>query len=679
MNKTMNVKKQITFRQWSRKSYAIFNSLKSLIKISVLSAAYTLVNPVQECKAQSDSTGIVKKVELDEVEVSGQRAPVVYSQLARIVSVITRSEIGQAPAQSINELLENIPQVDIRQRGTNGVQADISIQGGSFDQTLILLNGINLTDPQTGHHNLNLPLDLSVIDRVEILKGPASRVFGPNAFAGAVNFITGETKTNSVYASYTRGDFGLYKVNTGINHKLGNLSNHLSISKNACNGYISNTDYDMLNAFYHGKYAIKNNNIGLQLGYMQKDFGANSFYSPKLPNQFESNTTYIGAVNGNFGSTLKIVPAIYWRRNYDKFIYDRTNPISAGNYHYTDVYGINLNITYSWLCGKTSLGADYRKEIIYSTGLGKPVSQDKQQKISGENDKYYTFSDGRDNTSIFAEHTISANNLNVSAGLMVNNNTALSGIGLFPGIDISYKLTNFAKIYVTTNRSLRLPTFTNLYYSSKSQQILGNTELNPEKAWIAEAGIKSGFNEITSTFSYFHKWGTEAIDYIWRDTVWHAENITTLNTDGLEASVNYNPQNSNIVRQFSVSYSLVLINKASGEFRSMYILDHLKHKVTVSLSHKIYKNIGGYWQCSLQERNGYYDKWNPADSKYTQKAYGSHVLLDGRIYWQNKSLKVFAEGTNLLNSNYIDLGNITQPGIWIKGGFEVKINYGKKS
>ena len=158
-------KRAHAFRQWTRKPYAVFNSLKLSIKISVMCVAYTLVNPVQECKAQTDSTQIATQHELDEVEVTGQRAPVVHSQMARVVSVITRSEVEQAPAFCISDLLKNVPQVDIRQRGPLGAQADVSIQGGSFDQTLILLNGVNLSDPQTGHHNLNLPLELSSIDR----------------------------------------------------------------------------------------------------------------------------------------------------------------------------------------------------------------------------------------------------------------------------------------------------------------------------------------------------------------------------------------------------------------------------------------------------------------------------------------------------------------------------------
>src|SRR5208337_2177692 len=175
-------KKLIGFRKWTRKSYAAFNSLHLIIKICVLSISYALIKPSQIVKAQVDSTSLTKTTELEEVEISGQRSPVVGSQLTRIVTVLTKSEIEQAPVISVNDLLRQISLVDIRERGPNGAQADVSIQGGTFDETLILLNGINITDPQTGHYDLVLPLDIESVDRIEVLKGPASRVYGANAF-----------------------------------------------------------------------------------------------------------------------------------------------------------------------------------------------------------------------------------------------------------------------------------------------------------------------------------------------------------------------------------------------------------------------------------------------------------------------------------------------------------------
>ena len=182
MKKTIRFVKRadvFTFKRWGGKAYSLFNALKQQVRIGVLLAVYTTVAEPELVFAQTDSTKVSMEYDLDEVEVSGQRAPVAFSQVARIVSVISREEIEAAPVQSIQELLEYALSVDVRQRGVHGVRADISVRGGSFDQTLILLNGINISDPQTGHHALNLPVSFKNIQRIEILEGPAARNFWP--------------------------------------------------------------------------------------------------------------------------------------------------------------------------------------------------------------------------------------------------------------------------------------------------------------------------------------------------------------------------------------------------------------------------------------------------------------------------------------------------------------------
>jgi len=150
----------LIFKRWGRKTYSLFSILHQVVKISVLSVSYFLAVPVLSVAMEQDTTEIKMEFNLDEVEVTASRAPVIYSQVARVLSVIDSREIERAPVQSLQDLLEYVAGVDIRQRGAEGVQADISIRGGSFDQTMILLNGINITDPQTGHHTLNLPVSL---------------------------------------------------------------------------------------------------------------------------------------------------------------------------------------------------------------------------------------------------------------------------------------------------------------------------------------------------------------------------------------------------------------------------------------------------------------------------------------------------------------------------------------
>ena len=112
-----------------------------------------------------------------EIEIQSDRVPMLYSETSRVVEVITKEQIQQMPAQTIDDILKFALNVDVRQRGDFNVQSDISIRGGSNEETLILLNGVKINDPQTGHYNINIPVDINDIERIEILEGPGARIF----------------------------------------------------------------------------------------------------------------------------------------------------------------------------------------------------------------------------------------------------------------------------------------------------------------------------------------------------------------------------------------------------------------------------------------------------------------------------------------------------------------------
>ena len=196
----------------------------------------------EEIEQQDDSQDI-QHLMMDGVVVTASRTPVEAQKSTRIVTVITKTEIARAPGRNLNDILRNIPGLDIRQRGPLGTQADLSIRGGTFDQTLILLNGVNITDPQTGHHNLNLPVDIESIERIEILNGPAAKSFGPNAFSGVINIITGNRSPNRISTSLLLGQYGLSGASANISNTLGKLEQFLSLSRTASDGYIENTDF----------------------------------------------------------------------------------------------------------------------------------------------------------------------------------------------------------------------------------------------------------------------------------------------------------------------------------------------------------------------------------------------------------------------------------------------------
>jgi vitamin B12 transporter len=191
---------------------------------------------------------------LDEVEVIGQKSTVLLDDLPRIVEIIDASSIQSSPGQSFQDKIQYQSNIDISQRGQFGIQSDVSIRGGSFDQVLILQNGINLTDPQTGHHNLNIPIDPEVIYKIEILNGPAARAIGANAYSGAINIITKPRFKNQLSLSANTGAFGYMRSHIGTNLASKNTKHLLSGSYSRSDGYINNSDFEVFNFHYHGDF-----------------------------------------------------------------------------------------------------------------------------------------------------------------------------------------------------------------------------------------------------------------------------------------------------------------------------------------------------------------------------------------------------------------------------------------
>ncbi len=669
------------FKKWTRQTFSVFRSIGKECVISSLLVIYFLAAIPQSSFAQPDTVLVNNNKKLDEVVVSAQRASVTYSQMARVITVIDKAEIEAAPVQSLQDLLEYVLNVDIRQRGNHGVQADVSIRGGNFDQTMILLNGVNITDPQTGHLSLNIPVDIESIERIEVLQGPGARVYGPNAFSGAINFITGTGNKNNLKANFSGGENGFYSgsANTTIITK--NLKSYLALSHKSSDGYIENTDFKNSNAFYQGQLNTEVGLLDLQLGYNEKAYGANSFYSPFYPNQFEENKTSFASLRLTTKGKVKITPNIYWRRSQDRFELFRNNPDSwytNHNYHLTDIYGTNMNFDFSSSLGKTAAGFEFRSENVWSNVLGELM--DDPIKVPGESGAFFTKNHTRTNVSYFLEHNVFLNQFTFTAGALANWNSDLKrGFSFYPGLDISYKFAKELKLYASLNKSLRMPTFTDLYYEGPTN--IGNADLNSEEATTYEAGFKFNTKGITAHVGAFRREGKNIIDWIKAksEDKWQSQNITKLNTWGLEFSSNYDMHNliskNFFIKSISLKYAYLKMDKSSSEFISLYILDQLKHKLNIGLNHKIYKSLGASWQVAWQDRNGSYTWYNKNNLKeFEERDYQPFCLVDTKLYWQKPSYTVYVEASNLFDYNYYDMGNITQPGRWIRAGVKLNLN-----
>ena len=674
---------KLRFRRFARKNYAVFCSLHKVVNIGVITASTLLFSVPDSAQAQEvikHSPEEETSVSLDEVEVTASRAPMALNQAARIVTVISAREIAAAPVTSIQDLLEYAAGVDVRQRGEGGTQADISIRGGTFDQIAVLLNGVNLSNPQTGHYSFDLPVNLSDIERIEIISGPASRIFGASAFAGAINIITKPGNEKTITTDVYAGMHELWKLEAGINHKAGSFSQRLSAGYNSSGGYTDNTDYKMLNLFWQGVARTQEADITFQAGYNDKGYGANSFYSAAYPNQYDKTHRYFLSAGAETKGRVRFSPKVYWTRHSDRFELFRDNPASwytGHNYHESQVFGSSLNASAEWALGQTTAGTEFRNEGIRSNVLGTDLKE--PQEVPSEEGKFFIKGANRTNISFFLEHNILLHRFTLSAGLLANYHTDLDNkIRLYPGIDASYRIADNIKVYGSWNRALRMPTFTDLYYKSKTN--IGNPNLLPEESEAFEAGVKYGNHFLNGHIAGFYRKGSNMIDWVKAkpDDLWESKNLTEVNNLGIEANITLLPRELMGERFFihkaSVAYAFIDQDKSIEGYISNYALDYLKHKFTAQFSHTLWKDLSLTWYARWQDRAGGYTKYEALKPSY-EESYAPYCVVDLNLSYPIRAFTLYAEVNNLLNTTYYDLGNIPQPGMWFKAGFNYKFNY----
>ena len=619
--------------------------------------------------AQSEDS-IRLNVDLDEVEIIGQRTPAVYSRLAREISIISGEEISKSPSSTIQDLLEYVPFADIRQRNVHGVQADIQLRGGTFDQVMILLNGINITDPQTGHFNLDLPVGVNSIERIEMLHGSGARLYGANAYKGVINIIT-RKNYNGVTAGIDYGQHGLFRSFVTAGTVKGKLFNNFSISRNVSEGFTDNTDYKIMNFFYGGGITGHKVNVEWQAGTGGKEFGANDFYSPSFPEQYEETSSKFASLGFNTKGKVKVSGTGYWRRHNDHFLLKRHDPSFYENFHRTDVFGLRLNAVFKSNLGKTSFGSEIRHEGILSSSLGKDMNF--PVKINGRDSLYYDKTYSRNTTGFFAEHNIAINNFSVTGGFLLDINSDLNKVSLFPGMDISYKiLDQILKVFVSVNRSLRLPTFTDMFYKDPANE--GNPGLKAEKLLAFETGMDFRLNNYSAGITLFRDLGQDVIDWVWHtdDQKYRAMNITEITTKGIEVRSDYNlkGRRSFSVDKIGIAYSFIDLKKATPDYESKYSLDHLKHKLQISLSQNVATRVGAEWRISYFYRNGSYLDYDITSRTTFSTPFKPYLLVDAKLYYKAEKITVHFNVSNLFDSKYTDIGSLIQPGRWITGGIQ---------
>ena len=682
---TFNKQQVLVFRHFENKGYSLFRCLRREVVCGVLSVAtltYASAKSFSTHEVVSDSTIITADGDLllDEVSVTGTRAPLSSRQAARMVSVLEHTDIEHAPVQSINDLLKYAVGVDVRQRGPIGAQTDISIRGGNYEQITILLNGINICDPQTGHNSFDYPVDISDIERIEVLEGPAGRVYGTSSLVGAINIVTKQASATSLDAHAEGGSYGYAKIGARI-ATLGTTRHSLSGSFTRSDGYSRNkagslnADYQGGKAFYQGGYTDDNIRIDWYAGISSKGFGSNTFYGAKWDDQYEHTLKSYTAIQAeNKQGAFHIKPSIYWNRTLDRFELFRDAPeLYPFNYHRTDVYGVNLNSYFDWILGRTAIGAELRNEDLVSGNLGEPL--EKKHHIK-DTDRDYEFGLNRTNISFVLEHNILLRRFTLSAGIVaVKNSWNEMNMRIYPGADATFRIGNNVRIYASYNTSLRMPSVTELYYSVGGHK--ADKYLKPEELAATEGGVKYLSHIAEGKLSVYHHHSKNIIDWIRDssdpDAPWESVNFTKVNAIGIEASVALNmrealPQQS-VLQKVSIAYSYIDQDKVENEgIQSTFTLEYLRHKMVCNMQLNITKQLGLGLNYRLQDRTGSYTDVDGNVHDYKQ--YG---IADVRLDWKSKHYTLYAEANNVFDKSYVDYGHVAQPGLWFIAGAKISL------
>lgn len=748
MNKQVLRKRTYRFKRFARKAYSAFQSLhkevtigcvrmhiadkemlkagRSVAVVAMMLAAATTAyaddesspadpllaqGTAAEMTAQEQIALVHKQLSLQEVQVVANKAEVT-SKAYRLITQISHAELESLPIQTVADILKYLPGVDVRTRGANGAQADISMRGGTFDQVLVMINGVNLTDAHTGHYSMNLPISMELIERIEVLQGTSANLFGLNAFAGAINIVTKDASLERVESQKSKvesqanirlsaGMNGLVNPALAARLRKGDWYMNASAEYNRSEGYyaptpsekeqtsLSNSDYKIANLYLQTGYK----GLDVQMGAQYKDAGAGMYYGFGSQDQFDATrTAFAAAQYSHQWGHFRLDAQASYRANYDRYEWHRGQRL-YGNFHFTQNTAASLKGHYASKIGKTTIGLELRNENIHSTNLGDTVNPNGQvPNVAGFDLKDVHVLDlvkgkNRLNVNYFAEQLFVWNQLSASLGVSGNWNN-LYGSNVAGGANIGYNYSPNSHVYLNANRSLRLPTFTDLYYNAGNQ--LGNRDLKPEEAWVLSLGTQYNkrFNKRTDIrgdktlhvqADVFYRWDKNIIDWVFTpdDTKrpYHAQNWNQVNAAGLEATVGYrfNPWLRNVQLSYAYTYLDLDVDKSGSRY-----LDYLSHKLVAQLEHGIchfpasgkmqQSWIAASWSLTWQKREGQY---NNAEGDVCN--YQPVLLLDGQVYWTDNRVKVAVDCTNITNRHYYDYGGILQPGAWAKLTISAKL------
>ena len=603
--------------------------MKNTISIIIFTLFYII-----QAKAQVEP---IKRDTLKEIIITSNRITLPFSKTSRTITLITADDILKSSATNVADLLQNVSGVDIRRRGTDGMQSDLYIRGGNFDQTLLLIDGVKMDDVQTGHHTMNAILSLDNIERIEIIKGPAARIYGQNAFTGAINIVTKNITDNSLNVGLNYGSYNNKKGTASFTQKFDNGGVMASVGYQDSDGYRFNTDFENVTAFFKADFK----NYNLTTSFTDRKFGANGFYaSPDYKDQYEETQTSLVALGSAYVlDNVTVKPRLYWRRNQDMYLFLRQDPSYYRNLHISNKLGAETNVVLNSNLGKTGIGVDVYRVLLVSNNLG----NHNRTAITG-----------------FLEHRFELLNetLDITPGVAISYYSDFD-TKAFPGLDVGYRVSDNLKFYGNIGYTYRVPTFTDMFYVGPTT--LGNPELAPESALSEELGFKYISSNFQFDIALFNRLSDNLIDWTKDNEAdkWETRNFSEVLTQGVEATINYNFLLGEYKQNLNIGYTFIEDDIRDNNIDyTRYSLNSIKHQFTSSINTKF---------CKILSQNIAY--------RYVERTNGqSYNVVDAKLLATvNKNVEFSLVANNIFNAEYYETNLVPMPKGTVMLGFKYSI------
>jgi iron complex outermembrane receptor protein len=567
--------------------------------------------------------------------VLGSATSVPLAESASSVLVETKTLSLESP----QDLLRQDSSVQLEQRGAGGGQADVVLRGGTFEQTLVLLNGFRINDSQTAHHNLDIPVPFEAMDSIEVLHCAGSTLHGADALSGVVDFLTAAPSASSLRLRAGGGSFGGNEESL-----LGALlrkrwSSRLAAGRNFSTGFMADRDYRNEDASLESWVGSRLGASDLLFAVSDRSFGANQFYGPY--NSWERTKDWFASARQELGA--RTAAAFGYRRHTDEFVLLRNDPSVYENNHVDGSWQASLRRTFP--IASTSLllfGLESDGDSIRSSNLG-----------------FHARNRGAGYLDIDIRPAKARWNL--SAGLREELFSGGAQSVLAPHLAGSLRLADRLKLRSSGGYGFRIPTYTDLYYSDPTT--MGNANLKPESAWSADGGVDwDPSSRLSLSATGFYSREHETIDYarVSSASQWQAVNLSGLHFQGVEASVTWIPAKSQRIQAGWTTLAGTQDALPSPYLQSEYALNYpvenlhaswtaaLKHALTVTNAVQIAKP---YQQ--------------PGNSHWNASAY---PVWSAALTHDSGRVRPYLRLGNLSNTGYQEINGVAMPDRSITGG-----------